>query len=334
MRRTPRRSRTGPKVPALSPDRRPTRAFVVGRRRPGRSIDEAVDEVKRLLLDEGLSVDSTVVVHKREVRKAAARAVGAGCDLVVAVGGDGLVVQVATSLAGTDVPMAVIPTGTGNLLAGNLGLPRVPREAVQVAVHGRRRKIDLGRVSVGGKTKVFTVACGIGFDADVMDRTDSAAKGRWGKLAYAANALLETRKIHDVTHRITLDGVRSQTEAAQVLIANFGRVPPGVKARGVRPDDGILDVFIVEASGPLPALLAGWEALRKTGPGATEGGRVYRAQARKVRIATTPSRRVEADGSVIGRTPMKVSIKPLDLVVMVPDPAGDDKHGKDAGGDR
>jgi diacylglycerol kinase family enzyme len=290
--------------------------------------------VEQLLLQEGLSVKATVVVHKREVRKATAAAVAAGFDLVVAVGGDGLVVQVATSLAGTDVPMAVVPTGTGNLLAGNLGVPHVPRQAVRVAVHGRPRKIDLGRVSIGGKTKVFAVACGIGFDADVMNRTDSAAKGRWGKIAYLANALLETRRIHDVTHRITLDGVRSETEAAQVLIANFGRVPPGVRARGVRPDDGILDVFIVQASGPVPALLAGWEALRKTGPGVTEGGRVFRAQARKVRIGTTPSRRVEADGSVIGRTPMKVSIKPLDLVVMVPDRAGGDVHGKDAGADR
>ncbi len=291
-------------------------------------------EVERLLLDEGLTVETRVVTHKKEVRRTTTGAVKAGCDLVVAVGGDGLVVQVATSLAGTGVPLAIVPTGTGNLLAGNLGVPRGPRAAVRIAVHGRPRKIDLGRVSVGGKTKVFTVACGIGFDADVMDRTDSATKARWGKLAYLASALIETRKIHDVTHRITLDGVRSTTEAAQVLIANFGRVTPGFRARGVRPDDGILDVFIAQAAGPVPALLAGWEAMRTTGPGASEGGRVFRAQARKVRVDTNPSRRVEADGSVVGRTPMKVSVRPLDLVVMVPARASADERDKTGGADR
>ncbi|MEP6638355.1 MAG: YegS/Rv2252/BmrU family lipid kinase [Chloroflexota bacterium] len=297
---------------------RPKRAFVIGRRRPGRKIDDAVAEVTRLLLAEGLKVEAAVVARKREVRNATSNAVKDGFDVVVAVGGDGAVVQVATSLARTDVPMAIVPTGTGNLLAGNLGIPNALREAAMTAIDGHRRTIDLGRVSIDGKKRVFVVACGIGFDADVMDRTGDKTKGRWGKLAYVASALLETPNIRDVTHRITIDGVRSRTDAAQVLIANFGRVTRGFRARGVRPDDGVLDVFIVQASGPLPALLAGWEALRSTAPGVTSDGRVFRTQARSVRIDTTPSRRVETDGSVVGRTPMKATIEPGSLVVMVP----------------
>ena len=110
------------------------------------------------------------------------------------------------------------------------------------------------------------------------------------------------------------------TDAAQVLVANFGRVPPGIKVRGVRADDGILDVFVIRADGPLPALLAGWEALRQSGPGESDGGRVFRARARKIRIDTDPPRRVEVDGSVIGSTPVKISIRPAALTVMVPRP--------------
>lgn len=306
------------KGPERTDGDRPTRAFVIGRHRTGRPVADVVHEVERLLGQEGVRAEAEIVSRKREVRRSTSRAVKAGCDLVVAVGGDGTVQQVVTVLAGTQVALAIVATGTGNLLAGNLGIPHDPAEAVRTAVAGRRRRIDVGRLRIDGKRRVFAVACGVGFDADVMERTDSEEKSRWGKLAYLANAVLEAGTIHDVPHDITLDGVRRSTDAAQVLIANFGRVPPGMQAHGVSPDDGLLDVFVVRASGPLPALLAGWAALRETELGEDDGGRVYHAKARKVRIETKPRRRVETDGGDVGRTPITVSIRPSALTVMVP----------------
>ncbi len=187
-----------------------------------------------------------------------------------------------------------------------------------MALIGRRRRIDVGRIDVGGKRRSFTVACGVGFDAEVMERTDSARKARWGRLAYLASAVLETGTIRDAPHRLTIDGKRSTMDAAQVLIANFGRLPAGLQVRGVRSDDGLLDVFVIRASGPLPALLAGWEAIRSTGDGDKDGDRVFRIKARKVRVDTQPSRRVETDGSSVGRTPITVSVRPAALTVMVP----------------
>jgi diacylglycerol kinase (ATP) len=294
------------------------RVFVVARERKGRPVADAVHQVELLLAREGVGCETEIVKRKRAVREATTRAMKAGVDVVIAVGGDGTVLQVATSLAGSQIPLAIVPTGTGNLLAGNLGIPSQPVDAVQTALEGRPRRIDVGSIKIGGKRRDFTVACGIGFDADVMDRTDSQQKGRWGKMAYLANAIRESGNIRNVVHEVTLDGVRSTTEAAQVLIANFGRVPAGFQARGVRPDDGLLDVFIVRASGPLPALLAGWHALRQTEAGESGGGRVFRATARKVRIATRPPRRVETDGSVVGRTPVTATVRPAALTVMVP----------------
>jgi len=296
----------------------PKRAFVIARLRPGKPVEDAVHEVESLFALEGVEVESKIVKRKKAVRKETAKALKAGFDVIVAVGGDGLVLQVATALAGGDVPLAIVPTGTGNLLAGNLGIPTPPADAVRTAIHGQGRRIDLGSAKVDGKRLDFTVACGIGFDADVMDRTDSKQKGRWGKVAYLANAIRESGNIRNVVHDVTIDGVRSTTKAAQVLIANFGRVPAGFQARDVRPDDGLLDVFIVRASGPLPALVAGWHALRQTDEGEGAGGRVFRAKARKVRIDTRPSRKVETDGSVVGRTPVTVRIRPAALTVMVP----------------
>jgi diacylglycerol kinase (ATP) len=297
---------------------RPKTAFVVGRIRRGHHIASIVHEVERLLAAEGLTVRTEMAWKKKQVRKLTKGAAKSGVDLVVAVGGDGTVLQVATSLAGTKVPLAIIPTGTGNLLAGNLDIPSAVEDAVRTALTGRPRRIDVGRVEIGGKRRVFTVAAGVGFDADVMERTDSAGKARWGKLAYLASALMETGNIRNATHEITIDGVQSTMDAAQVLVANFGRLPSGLKARGVRCDDGLLVVFVVRASGPLPALLAGWEAIRTTGSGESDSGRVFRAKATTVRIETHPSRRVETDGSVVGRTPISLSIEPAALTVIVP----------------
>ena len=296
-----------------------TRAFVVGRRRKGRQIREVVREVERLLQAGGWEVDSQVVTRKRDLRRRTAAAVEAHCDVVVAVGGDGAVLEAASALAETKVALGIIPTGTGNLLAGNLKIPNGPAAAVRVLLTGRRRRIDVGRVTINGEHHDFTVACGVGFDAEVMDATGTVQKLRWGRLAYLANAIAQTGSIRNVTHEITLDGVQSTMEAAQVFIANFGRMLPMVAPRRrVRPDDGLLDVIVIRASGPLPGLLAGWEALLQTELGESSGGRVFRAQAREVRIETEPSRLVETDGSVVGKTPLVASILPGALIVMVP----------------
>ena len=296
------------------------RALVIGRQRPGHDVGSVVSEVASLLKKAGVEVEHIVVTRKKEVRRRASQAVRDGVDVVVAVGGDGTVLQVANSLSGTDVPLAIVPTGTGNLLASNLDIPHPPAEAVTTVLTGDRRRIDVGRIQIDGKRRVFTVACGIGFDADVMGRTSSEQKGRWGKLAYVASAVLESGNIRNAEHRLKLDGVASTRPASQVLIANLGRVGPGLEPPGVRADDGLLDVFVIRASGPLPALLAGWEALRHAEMGESDGGRVFRAQARKVSIHTRGRRNVEIDGSVIGTTPVKASIAASALTVLVPKP--------------
>jgi diacylglycerol kinase (ATP) len=243
--------------------------------------------------------------------------VEAGVDVVVAVGGDGAVLQVVNALADTTVALGIIPMGTGNLLAGNLRIPRRLDRAVSVIVGGRHRRIDLGRVTVGGKDHDFAVACGVGFDARVMQATGAAEKRRLGKLAYVVRAIGQVRHVRDVKHEITLDGARSTTEATQVFIANFGQMGSLIKPRReIQPDDGLLDVIIVRAPGPLLGLLAGLEALWQRDLGMSAAGHVIRAQAREVRIETTPERLVETDGTVVGTTPIVVSVRPGALMVI------------------
>jgi YegS/Rv2252/BmrU family lipid kinase len=296
-----------------------TCALVIGRRRPGRKIEQAVRETSRQLEGAGWTVESAIVDRKSQLRRHTGRAVRAEVDVVVAVGGDGAVLQVVQKLAETTVALGIIPLGTGNLLAGNLGIPHQLDQAIAVLLTGGRRRIDLGRVTLGNKHKLFSVACGIGFDAEVMKATDKGQKVRWGKLAYVASAVRQSRRVRDVTHAITIDGVEASMAATQVFIANFGRMGLAMKPRlNIEPDDGQLDVIVVEASGRLPGLLAGWEALRQGEEGESSKGHAFRAKAKAIRIATEPSRLVEIDGSVVGATPIDVAVRPAALTVVIP----------------
>jgi diacylglycerol kinase (ATP) len=294
-------------------------ALVLGRKRKGRKIGEAVRETHRLLDAAGWRVESAVVKRKRELRSAARQGLKDKVEVVVVVGGDGAVMQVVGVLAETQVALGIVPKGTGNLLAGNVGVPHKLDKAVETLLTGNRRRIDVGRLTIDGKELDFAVACGIGFDARVMDATATTEKSRWGKLAYVANAIGEARHLKNVKHEITIDGERLTTMAAQVFVANLGRVGGPMQPRlKVRGDDGLLDVIVVRASGPLPGLLAGWEALRQRDLGESGPGHVLRAQAREVRVETSTPRLVEIDGSVVGKTPITVTIRPAALTVIEP----------------
>ena len=313
----PRECRAQPRPTAAG--RVVTSALVIGRQRPGRPIAEKVRETQELLEAAGWEVDTSVVKKKKAVRKRSAAAAKDGIDVVVAVGGDGAVLQVVQGLAETPVALGIVPMGTGNLLATNLHIPRDLGEAVKVVLAGDRRRIDLGRVRFGRKKRYFSVACGIGFDATVMDATSLAAKRRWGKLAYAAKAVAESGDLHDVGHVIVLDGKETSMDAGQILIANFGRTGLGFEPRlRIVPDDGLFDVVAMSTPSPTEGLLAVWDALRQRHTGGSASGRVLRARARTVEVEPVSKRLVEIDGSVIGSTPISAEIVPSALTVLCP----------------
>jgi diacylglycerol kinase family enzyme len=125
--------------------------------------------------------------------------------------------------------------------------------------------------------------------------------------------------VRDVRHEISIDDRTLTTSAAQVFIANFGRVGGLVEPRRrVIGDDGVFDVFVVKAGGPVDGLMAGWSALNQRKLGETSDGRVLRARATEVSVTSTPPQLVETDGTVIGRTPIRAQIRPRALRVMAP----------------
>ncbi|GGW81621.1 hypothetical protein GCM10010503_68650 [Streptomyces lucensis JCM 4490] len=192
-----------------------------------------------------------------------AEAVRDGAALVVVCGGDGTLRAAAAALAGSDVPLALVPCGTGNLLARNLGLPLAPADALDAALRGTVHRVDLGRVEGDGLAPThFAAMSGAGLDAAMVERANAndRAKSVLGWLAYVL-AVLRVLRTPRTGVDIALDGAPALRRTARmVLVGNIGTVQGGVTLLpGARPDDGRLDLLVLDPRG-----LGGWLAAVRT----------------------------------------------------------------------
>jgi diacylglycerol kinase (ATP) len=250
----------------------------------------------------------------------AAEAVQAGVDLVAVSGGDGTVRAAAAGLAGSAVPMAVLPGGTGNLLALNLRIPTRLDHAIEVALHGQRRRMDLGVTDHGvGGTSHFLIMAGMGFDAAMLGGTDPVLKRRLGSLAYARSGLHELHYPQDV-YTITLDGRSSvRRRASAVLLANLGRITGDIAlVRDALSDDGLLHVAVVRARSPLDWIQVASRVLFR---GRWGDVRVEVFSARRVEIRSEVPHLFQHDGDVGQALDRLVAeVVPGALTICVPEP--------------
>lgn len=205
-------------------------------------------ELRRALAAAG--VDDPIwheVEKSKRVPARVRKAVEAGADLILVWGGDGTVQRAVDELAGVDGPtLGIVPAGTANLLATNLGIPIDLEQAVQVALHGDRRAIDVGRVN----GEHFAVMAGCGFDARMIGDADRGLKDRWGRAAYLWTGARNLRG-DTVRARVRLDGEDwFRGDLACLLVGNVGSLFGNVTVfDDARPDDGRLDVGVMSANG-------------------------------------------------------------------------------------
>ncbi len=198
------------------------------------------------------------VPKSRKARKRAKKAAKAGADVVFAWGGDGTVQRCVDALAGRDTALAIIPGGTSNLLARALGIPDDPAEAVRVGLDGARRQLDTG--SVNGEH--FAVVAGAGLDALVMEDTDRGLKDRLGKAAYVLTGAKHLG-MEPFEATVEVDGERAfRGSCTSVVVANTRQGVGGLELSDTsEPDDGVLEVGIVTAAGPLQLVRTAARAL-------------------------------------------------------------------------
>ncbi|MCM4083236.1 diacylglycerol/lipid kinase family protein [Paractinoplanes hotanensis] len=229
--------------------RTPRRIAVVAHQK--KTLGGGLDELRRRLTDAGIDDLAWYEVPKsKKAPKAVLAALKDKPDRLLVWGGDGMVQRSIDVVArsGKKVPVGIIPAGTGNLLATNLGIPADLEESVEIALHGDDRAIDLGKLD----GEYFGVMAGIGFDGAMINDADRNLKDRLGKLAYVWAGLRHVNG-EPATATIKIDGTKwFQDEASCVLIGNVSKITGGIKAfDDAKPDDGWLDVGVATAQGAM-----------------------------------------------------------------------------------
>lgn len=238
-----------------------------------------------------LGADATVMFSERPGggRDAARRLLDAGCDVIVAWGGDGTVNEVASVLAGTSARLAIVPAGSGNGLALEFGIPKEPRDALLRLATGQSRSIDLGLLN----DRVFVNVAGFGFDAHVAARFNATPSSR-GFLRYVQLVIRELPAYRSQCYDVTWDGASVTQPALIVACANSRQYGNGARlAPRASLTDGELDLVLIRPASIVRDL---WRARRLFVGGLDRDPGVTMARFRHLRIRGEQNLVAHVDG--------------------------------------
>lgn len=278
---------------------------VAGRRRRRR-----FQRTLRAIARAGCPVTVRETAAPGEAKIFAREAVGGGFAAIVVAGGDGTINEVAGALAGSGEVLGIIPLGTANVLAAEIGVPDRPERIAAIIAGANHKRIRIGEIS----NHRFVMMAGVGFDARIVARVTPGLKRLTGRLAYIIAACSELIHYKPARLRLTLDGI--EMTAASAVIAN-GHYYAGrfVLAPQARLEEAALEVCLFERAGR-------WNQVRYALAMAL--GRVSRLpDVRIVRVQSgvihgSENEPVQADGDVIGRTPIAFALVPGSLTMLVP----------------
>jgi diacylglycerol kinase (ATP) len=279
-----------------------------------KSLGGGLEELRERLGEEGISDPIWSEVPKsRYAPKRVEAALEDGAELVLAWGGDGIVQRCIDVLAGTGVPLAVLPAGTANLFASNLDVPSDLEKALEIGLHGDDRELDVGRVN----GERFGVMAGAGLDARMIQAADGGLKDRFGRAAYVWTAAKELRS-EPFTARIEVNGdLWYKGNASCILLGNVGSLFAGVDVfENAQPDDGLLELGVSNAEG-----LGDWaRTMAQTVIGtAANSPFVQATKAKKIVVELSRKVPYELDGGERGTTKrLKAKVEPGALKVRVP----------------
>jgi YegS/Rv2252/BmrU family lipid kinase len=279
----------------------------------GKTVGGGLPELRRTLEGAGVTEPLWTEVPKSKRAPAAVEeALEDGAELLIAWGGDGMVRRCVNALRDSDVPLAIVPAGTSNLFATHLGIERDIGQAVDVALHGARRRLDVG--CFDGER--FTVMAGAGFDAAMIKASDDL-KDRLGRAAYVVGGASKL-DAEPFEAKIKIDGTPwYEGPASCILVGNVGELFGGIEVFGdARPDDGKLDVGVLTSEGPVQLV----RAAARTAVGSAEKSPFVRVtQGRKVRVKLDRKVRYELDGGDRKKVKsFKVDVEADAITVCVP----------------
>jgi YegS/Rv2252/BmrU family lipid kinase len=233
---------------------------------------------------------------------------------VFTLGGDGTVMEVLSALAHQNTPVGVLAGGTANVVARTLGIPLNPTRAIPLLLSGDEARLDLGRLGDGRR---FAIGLGVGLDATMIAEAPARLKKRFGFMAYVVGGYKAVLRNQKFTLRLTVDGHVYERPASAVLIANFGAVLNNLIAfgNGILHDDGLLTACVFSPANLWDALRILWRMIRKD---FGDDPCLFYKSGREFRVETFPEMRSQADGELLGVTPLSASVDPLAGTLLIP----------------
>ncbi len=273
----------------------------------------------------GWIVDVAHRGRQASVRRQVEDALGDGAELLVGAGGDGTLRDIADVLVGRHAALGVLPGGTANLWAHELGVARPPEQAAAALVESDVRRMDMGRiVHPDGRHLRFLLMAGVGIDGLMLNHTDPRLKVRLGPGGIALGMVRAIPEFRPFPIELTVDGREAwEGRVIQVIVGNSRLYANVVHATpDARVDDGVLDVTIVPAGDLELAVRLGWSLVLRRRP----GGEVPRFRGREILLRTPVVPPMEVDGSAVRRgslqgaagRPFRILVEPRSLAVRVP----------------
>ncbi len=252
--------------------------------------------------------DISITRKYGDATEQAREALARGIDLVVGCGGDGTQHEIANAIMGAGKPLGILPGGTGNGYATEMGIPRDFRKAVEVLCTSPNvRNVDI--MQVGDQYSIQRIYAGI----EPEQQVSREQKNKYGTLAYVLMTRKQLQASEDAPITLTIDGQRIETHGLKCYVVNSGQGGKGYIDKEFRVDDGMLDVFVISRN-PISVIAAAERFFQIP----SFKARMYYWRGRDITVDCEPSKAVWADGEVLGRTPFNVKVLPGALSVVVP----------------
>jgi diacylglycerol kinase (ATP) len=252
-----------------------------------------------------------------DARRYARKSAEAGADVVLVCGGDGTVMEAASGLRGTGVPLAIAPCGTANVMSIELAIPPDFRQAVSLVAEGQNvlRGVDMGMVN----GVEFLLRVGIGIEARMVIETPRESKARWGNLAYFVTALNQLQTPGVSRYILNLDGLHIEVDGISLMVANS--VNMGMTGlhlvQNTDVSDGLLDVIVIRRV-DLPAMVAIATNTLLSLPEEPEP--ILHWQAQNITVESIPPQPSQADGEVLPEGTLNIQVVPKAINILCPVP--------------
>jgi diacylglycerol kinase (ATP) len=280
--------------------------------------------LNRILQDLKIKWEMFITKDAGDARRFAEAAVEAGVDAVVIYGGDGTILEAASGMRDSEIPLVILPGGTANVLSVELGIPRDLATAAMLlgGAPNAIRGLDMGLLLADDNNdeQVF-FHLGIGLEAEMNHEADREAKDRSGMMAYVTAALRQLTNPPTAHYILTLDGERVEIDGINCMVTNFGSV--GVAgltlSHAIDMNDGLMDVIVIQDANIGSLLAAAASAV--TAGELAQAQTLLQWQAREVSVSAEPIQKVVVDGELIAPGSVTARILPNAVRVVVPAPA-------------